>query len=258
MNNEPQQTAPKNMQPHASAEETPHQRLLQPPSAPLQEAAVPQPAPGQFTVSVEDIRLQLHNIGISKSKDTIQRYCREGELDCLKLGMFKRYYATEQSVEKLIDKLVTDEAASGSMQVHEAAHTGMQQDVQVHAGAVEEDTKPDNQPHEPADTRTQVHAGADNSMVDFLQEQIRVKDEQIKVKDEQIAAMLERDRETNVLIRQLQGSFTDVVKALPGVTGENIHDVADAQPATESSQPSPKPSTAQGGVENDEQARYRV
>jgi hypothetical protein len=258
MNNEPQQPAPTNMQPHASAEETPQQSLLQPPAAPMQQGAATPPDTDEYTLSVDEIRLKLHSIGISKSKDTIQRYCREGELECFKLGMFKRYYATEQSVEKLIDKLVTDEAASSSTQVHEVAHTEMQHDVQVHAGTVEEDTKPDNEPHEAADTRTQVHAGADNSMVDFLQEQIRVKDEQIKVKDEQIAAMLERDRETNVLIRQFQGSFTDVVKALPGVTDKNIHDIADAQPATESTQPSPKPSTGQGGVENDEQARYRV
>jgi hypothetical protein len=35
-------------------------------------------------------------------------------------------------------------------------------------------------------------------------EQLKTKDEQLKIKDTQIAAMLERDRETNFLIRGLQ------------------------------------------------------
>lgn len=37
-----------------------------------------------------------------------------------------------------------------------------------------------------------------------LTDQLRTKDEQLKIKDTQIAAMLERDRETNFLIRGLQ------------------------------------------------------
>jgi len=36
------------------------------------------------------------------------------------------------------------------------------------------------------------------------------------VKDRQIESMLERDRETNILIQGLQTSLTGVVRALPG------------------------------------------
>jgi hypothetical protein len=39
---------------------------------------------------------------------------------------------------------------------------------------------------------------------DFLREQIKVKDGQLAVKDQQISAMLERDRETNILVQGLQ------------------------------------------------------
>lgn len=52
-------------------------------------------------------------------------------------------------------------------------------------------------------------------MIDFLMKQIDTKDQQIAVKDRQIESMLERDRETNVLIQGLQTSLTGVVRALP-------------------------------------------
>jgi hypothetical protein len=39
---------------------------------------------------------------------------------------------------------------------------------------------------------------------EFLREQIKVKDGQIALKDQQIGAMLERDRETNILVHSLQ------------------------------------------------------
>ena len=56
----------------------------------------------------------------------------------------------------------------------------------------------------------------DAEMVEFLKQQLQIKDEQIAVKDSQIESMLERDHETNILIQGLQGSLTGVVNALPG------------------------------------------
>lgn len=64
----------------------------------------------------------------------------------------------------------------------------------------------------------QVETGTykfDDGMIEFLKKQIDIKDQQIAVKDEQIGAMLERDRETNILIQGLQTSLTQVVYALP-------------------------------------------
>jgi len=56
----------------------------------------------------------------------------------------------------------------------------------------------------------------DGSLVDFLKEEIRVKNKQLEVKDTQIAAMLERDHETNVLIRGLQNQLGDTFAMLTG------------------------------------------
>ncbi|MGI9353693.1 MAG: hypothetical protein ACR2PF_00790, partial [Rhizobiaceae bacterium] len=125
--------------------------------------------------------------------------------------MLRRYYATENSVETLIESLQNDADSSGSMQLHEAADSDVQRDPRLHAPASVQDTATNQDLHAAACSGAQQDeaAGSDTSkevrtsdgLDDFLKEQRRVKDEQIKVKDQQIAAMLERDRETNILIR---------------------------------------------------------
>ncbi|PHP65448.1 hypothetical protein CSC94_19000 [Zhengella mangrovi] len=225
-----------------------------------------------YPLSVDDIRSRLFALGISKSKDTVQRYCREGVLDCVKLGMFRRYFATEASVASLLATLQSDAAADSGMQLRAGEQRRTQPDLQVHAASQNQAAALDRDLYQPATNRMQVdtaagtsmtanaaagssdagvtgsgfpkslpdgvdvrtkptevegqvkadHEGderhavsryhrmpepgrmADPDMLDFLKEQLRVKDDQIKVKDEQIAAMLERDRETNILIRGLQ------------------------------------------------------
>ncbi len=178
-----------------------------------------------YCVSVDEIRLLLFENGIEKSKDTIQRYCREGRLDAIKLGLLRRYFATPLSVERLLEYLRTDAvevdpaeldaAASTGMQVHEGADSTVEPDMQLHAASEPGKSAPEADPHEAASTRMQAHA-VDDGMVDFLKGQINVKDEQIKVKDNQIAAMLERDRETNFLIRELQTQLSNTFRLVAG------------------------------------------
>lgn len=181
--------------------------------------------PKDYCVSVDEIRLLLFENGIEKSKDTIQRYCREGRLDAVKLGLLRRYFATPLSVERLLEYLRTDAVevdaaeldadASTGMQAHEGAYSTVKPDVQLHAATEPNKSTPEPDPHEAASTRMQAHA-VDDGMVDFLKGQINVKDEQIKVKDNQIAAMLERDRETNFLIRELQTQLSNTFRLVAG------------------------------------------
>lgn len=170
-----------------------------------------------FTLSVDEVLARLFNVGISKSKDTVQRYCREGTLTCLKLGMLRRYFATEESVDALIETLLQDVDADGSMQLHEDASNGNDEPLRLQPGQYPETKAENSSPHEAADTRMQKDAAASSGELElFYREQIRVKDEQIRVKDEQIAAMLERDRETNILVRELQGLVAKTFSMLPG------------------------------------------
>jgi hypothetical protein len=188
----PAQADPSSMQLHAAA----------PSNVPLPSRA-DEPRK-DYSVSVDDIRLLLFENGIEKSKDTIQRYCREGRLDAVKLGLLRRYFATPLSVERLLEYLRTDAvevdpaqlnaAASTGMQVHEDANNDEAPKLQLHAAA--EPSKPATEPDPTEAAPTRMQAGADahsGEMVEFLKGQINVKDKQIKVKDNQIAAMLERD-----------------------------------------------------------------
>jgi hypothetical protein len=54
---------------------------------------------------------------------------------------------------------------------------------------------------------------------EFHRDQIKVKDGQIALKDQQIGAMLERDRETNILVQGLQKMLTPFLGA-PRERGE--------------------------------------
>lgn len=166
-----------------------------------------------YVLSVEEIRSRLFDVGLPKSKDTIQRYCREGTLNCLKLGMLRRYFATEDSVCALIENLQQDADVYNGMQVHEGSE---QYPLQLHAPKSYESQPNSDELHEAASTRLQPDTGVSNSDLEgFYREQIRIKDDQIRVKDEQIAAMLERDRETNILVRELQGLVAKTFSMLP-------------------------------------------
>lgn len=74
---------------------------------------------------------------------------------------------------------------------------------------------------DPAETgsylSTPVGTGAvnDTGYAEFLEKQLDRAHQQLDVKDRQIDALLERDRETNILIQGLQTSLTRVVEALP-------------------------------------------
>ena len=115
------------------------------------------------------------------------------------------YYYHHQ--EKRKHKL--DETENASEQVATGAH--LLAPVPINETAEERISTSENGSPQVA---TGVHQFGDN-MIEFLKKQIDIKDQQIAVKDQQIGAMLERDRETNVLIHGLQTSLTQVVHALP-------------------------------------------
>jgi len=74
----------------------------------------------------------------------------------------------------------------------------------------------------------QVATGAhleSNEIVSLLKKQLERAEHQLDVKDKQIDALLERDRETNVLIQGLQTSLTGVVNALPSGRHDERHQV---------------------------------
>lgn len=67
-----------------------------------------------YTISVEQVRDHFRAKGLTKSKDTVQRWCRTGDLDCQKLGLLGRYFTTETSLLKLERKLLPDMIAENA------------------------------------------------------------------------------------------------------------------------------------------------
>mgnify|MGYP001791162099 CR=1 FL=1 len=127
-----------------------------PPKSPTEDTAA-------YTVSVEDVRERLRELQITKSKDTIQRYCREGALDCRKLGLLNRYYTTTTSLEQLIETMHPTAAKAKSLQEHAGAGAASEASKQAHEAAIASDTAHDIELHAGVDQGTQVHADAHDS-----------------------------------------------------------------------------------------------
>lgn len=107
--------------------------------APLQD----EPDIDEYIISVEQVRAHFRAKGLQKSKDTVQRWCRSGDLACRKRGVLNRYFTTEASLKKLEAKLLPDMVADGLGETDDARDTG----VQAHAAT-----------HDPAHGVMQLHA----------------------------------------------------------------------------------------------------
>lgn len=122
------------------------------------------PSPEDFTISVEQVREHFRSKGVFKSKDTVQRWCRTGELTCQKRGVLNRYFTTEASLKELEQKILPDMIADTSgeaklVQLDAAADTPAHTDFQLHAG---EDTAARSGTPQHKDPEMQLHAAANS------------------------------------------------------------------------------------------------
>ena len=113
-----------------------------------------EPASPDYIISVDQVRARLAERGLQKSKDTIQRWCRSGDLDCKKQGFLNRYFTTEGSLVALEKRLLPDMVAdrigevSSSIQLHAVEDQSTAESMKVR-----EPAKADER------TRTQVQEG---------------------------------------------------------------------------------------------------
>lgn len=120
--------------------------------------------PEDYTISVDQVREHFSSKGVKKSKDTIQRWCRAGDLDCQKRGVLGRYFTTEASLLKLEEKILPDMIAESSgaaiLQPDAAASGRIRDNVKVHA-AVDEAPRSGMQVNEAGNagacSNTQLH-----------------------------------------------------------------------------------------------------
>jgi hypothetical protein len=175
----------------------------------------------EFTLSLEEVAQRYAHAGHPRTLRTLQRYCVSGHLDAQKMATTTgdKYLVTPQSVDRHIAQIeelasqnlvptgrdtprrvaTTDDPASKPLAEPGPAATG--HDDQRQPATPEREA-----PVDVARLEREVERLEDDR--DFLREQI-------KVKDGQIASLLERDRETNILIRGLQEMLTPLLGAPP-------------------------------------------
>jgi len=68
-----------------------------------------------YTLTVPDVRIRFHSKGIEKSDRSIERYCSEGRLDCVKDSRdHNRYFINQKSADSLIEKSVKNTGAENA------------------------------------------------------------------------------------------------------------------------------------------------
>jgi hypothetical protein len=171
----------------------------------------------KFTLTIEDVGNLYAQEGFPRTVRTLQRYCEHGHLDSRKketlLGYM--YLITSESVERHISQLkqfgaTTDVATDRG----EPRPTAV--DVAAKIEAILEQSTSATDDDQPRPTATEVtrksphESQLENENV-FLRSQITVKDSQITVLQETVKHIIERDKETNVLMQGFQGLFSKLL-----------------------------------------------
>ena len=165
----------------------------------LQSNPQPEPKPEElretslYTLSVQDAVALFDAAAVPRTERSIQIYCSNGHLDCISVD-------SEHTSKYLISKASINRRISALQQIDTAKNMASRLRVISQTSAnVREDADADNASSKGARSNRE-------SEIDFLREQVRVK-------DKQIASMLERDQETNILIKGLQ----DFLHKLPAL-----------------------------------------
>ena len=171
----------------------------------------PRPGSTRYTFSLEETALRFTEAGLPRNIRSLQRYCAAGRLDCIKEETVSglAYFVDPDSVERAITQLaqlhgITDEVRHGTT-VHAMSHDVVSEE---HPRMLDDSPRPsavdrDNDTLENQERQSPPQPDV-SELVALIKEENRFLRDQIGVKDTQIAALLERDKETNFLIRGLQ------------------------------------------------------
>jgi hypothetical protein len=179
---------------------------------------IARPSATQYPLTLEEVSRLFDDAGLPRNARTLQRYCAAGRLDCIK-------EETATGLAYFVDPVSVGRAIKQLAQLHgltdEARHSPTSEDMPYPVAlAVEPMTTPDAPRPSVADRDNHVeeiperHSAPepDTSGIvavlerenSLLREQKDFYRNQVEVKDTQIAALLERDKETNYLVRGLQ------------------------------------------------------
>jgi hypothetical protein len=155
-----------------------------------------------YTLTVEEAAAQYEAAGHARTMRAIQKYCARGDLECIKeeTTYGQRYRITAASVVRHIEQIEQVSQAPGREQSRPDANVRV---LENETSTGQKDDPPVREQPRP-DATDDRFVNLLESQNAFLRDQINRKDHQIEQRDTQIEAMIERDRETNILIEQLQ------------------------------------------------------
>ena len=172
-----------------------------------------------YTLSIEEVSERYANAGHPRTIRTLQRYCVSGHLDARKVAttLGDKYLVTPQSVARhiaqIIEMLPLDTVATDRDQPRPVATSVAAQESPPTSHS--EYTTRDDTPRQLATDDKEV-----SRYVERLEREVeQAKDErdflreQIDRKDKTIDSLIERDRETNILVRGLQEMLTPLLGA---------------------------------------------
>jgi hypothetical protein len=162
-----------------------------------------------FTLSIEEVSERYARAGHPRTIRTLQRYCASGHLDAQKMAttLGDKYLVTPQSVARHIAQIE-------ELRPLDTVATDRDRPRPVATPVAPQEPQQNHEPKAatPDDTQRQTTTTSDVSRyVELLEREVEQgKDEraflreQIDRKDKTIDALIERDRETNFLVRGLQ------------------------------------------------------
>ena len=176
------------------------------------------PTATRYPLTLEEVSRLFDEAGLPRNARTLQRYCAAGRLDCIKeetvTGL--AYFVDPVSVERAIKQLaqlhgLTDEVRKSTTS-EDIPHPVAQADEALvtpdvpRPRAANRDNEPEKIPERQGASESDMSGKVAllESENFLLREQKDFYRNQVEVKDTQIAALLERDKETNYLVRGLQ------------------------------------------------------
>ena len=182
---------------------------------------VPRPAAtdreNDFLLSIEEVSERYARAGHPRTIRTLQRYSASGHLDAQKVAttLGDKYLVTPQSVARHIAQIE-------ELSALDTVATDRDQPRQVATPVVPQEPQQNPEPSAATSSDTHRQAATDEKeasrYVERLEREVELAQderdflrEQINRKDKTIESLLERDRETNFLIRGLQ----DLIPRLP-------------------------------------------
>jgi hypothetical protein len=189
-----------------------------------------------YTLTIDEALQRYEAAGHPRTPRAIQKYCQRGDLEWVKedTEFGQRYRITPTSVARHVAQIeeikqanVRDRSRTDAPVRAPDTETSIEKNPETN---VREQPRPDANVPPPQDGGGDARTPAnDDRYVEqlarenaYLREQNEKKDQQLERRDRQIEAMIERDRETNILIKGLQERIPQLAQSNERhITGDN-------------------------------------